>query len=159
MLLRSNPNVPRILHLPTLTLSRIVPVVKPKSFGTRKEVVVIKLNVYLTSRVFESKGSFQAGFSQPTLAERSVRLRYLGAISEGYWETPLSTPSIASTNSYALPVNRCPGAWREKGGTLYSLSQRVPTVGSSSWSWNLLAMISWPKCLHRNQFHPRAKWR
>lgn len=77
-------------------------------------MAIVKLNIHLTSKVFESKGSFQAGFSQPTLAERSVRLRYLGAMSEGYWETPLSTPSIASTNSYVSLVSGGPGARWEK---------------------------------------------
>jgi hypothetical protein len=35
--------------------------------------------------------------------------------------------------------------------TLYNLSQSVFMVGSSSCSRSLLAMISWPKCLRRDQ--------
>lgn len=93
--LRSNPSAPGTLRPPTWTLSRIVPAAISRCQKTR----IIRWGMRLTSTVFESKGSFQAGLSQPTLAERSVRLRYLGVISRGYWDTPLSTPSIPSTNS------------------------------------------------------------
>ena len=105
-------------------------------------------NGYLTSTVFESKGSFQAGLSQPTRAARSVRLRYLGVISLGYWETPLSTPSMASMNSCIVSLfSAATLELLKESVTLYSFSQSVSTVGSSSCTFNRLAMTSWPKCL------------
>ena len=106
-ILHNNPDAPGTLHLPTWMLSRIVPTVTSRRF--REVSGRMRGRECLTSRVFASKGSFQAGFSHPTLAERSVRLRYLGAISRGYWETPLSTPSIASINSFIPIVSRGSG--------------------------------------------------
>ena len=112
-ILHNNPDAPGTLHLPMWTLSRIAPTVTSRRFrdmtGLGKIRADVRQGMRLTSRVFESKGSFQAGFSHPTLAERSVRLRYLGAISRGYWETPLSTPSIASINSFIPIVSRGSG--------------------------------------------------
>lgn len=71
------------------------------------------LHKRLTSTVFESKGSFQAGFRNPTLLETSVRMRYFGCFSVSYWLTPLSIASMASMYS------------------LYTLSQSVCTFSSS----------------------------
>ena len=95
MLSRSNPTAPGILRPPMWTLWQIVPTADIDEF--RKSSVW--WGMHLTSSVFESNGSFQAGLSQPTLADRSVRLRYLGVMSRGYCETPLSIPSIPSMNS------------------------------------------------------------
>jgi hypothetical protein len=55
-----------------------------------------------TSSISGLEGWFQTGLSDATRLDKSVLPLYFGFTSEGYWEMPLSMPSIASINCWGM---------------------------------------------------------
>lgn len=142
MHLRGNPNDQGTR---SLLAAKLVGKVPMKRFAVR--ISFKRWTSTHTSTPAESTDWFHRGFRWPTRLERSVRLRYAGAISCGYWSTPLSIPSIASIKSCERCFSPYRSEWANIALTPYTLSHNNSTVGSVEVNRNWFEMISFPKCL------------